>query len=219
MEQSITIDSWAPIAVGRVAMEDNAAAQAHFPVENNDSGCKCHQPRWLTMLTSPIFWLHINTAGGKMASSFLSVMNTKTALMVSDTPRLPCPITQGTNYTLYISIQTIRNDGLVVLVICMCVYTHKHTPEPPCRAACPPSSVDSSRTLPALDASSSRGAPWTPPETGSASSGPSHRWFSSCTGAKTEGSNQGSGLYSTLFCQQAFNRKLNVCGGRKDRLQ
>lgn len=76
----------------------------------------------------------------------------------------------------------LSGETIAAGVIWVRLHTHKHTPEPPCRAACPPSSDDSSRTQPVLDASSSRGAPWTPPETGSASSGPSHRWSSSCTG-------------------------------------
>lgn len=56
-----------------------------------------------------------------------------------------------------------------------------HLPEPQCRAACLPPSDGSSRTRPGPASSSSRGVPLTPPETGSASSGPSHRWSCSCT--------------------------------------
>lgn len=43
--------------------------------------------------------------------------------------RLPCPVTQDTNYTLYIiSIQTISTDGLVVLLwsACACTQTSTH---------------------------------------------------------------------------------------------
>lgn len=69
-------------------------------------------------------------------------------------------------------------------------HINRHTswdkPEPRCRAACPQPSAGSSRTRPAPASSSFRGAPWTPPETGCASWGPSHRWSCSCTGSRAE---------------------------------